>query len=258
VVLSDPQDLQKSRPKWWSNCQNCRTTNTVKERKKRNAMATATSDTGLQRTRPTSYSQASSSRLEPKEESKKRKYGHFSESVPSGTEVSLDHEQQPVSKAEELCEGCNQTLERPWITNFGHIICDPCYENAMVDAAEHGQVRGQCEGCNKTVYHWERYDPRKRASNATTAYQSEISGDFSWIFEPDCSVCGREGWQCTFVALPSCTHEPDVCADCFRNWITSQFETSVQDGIRCPYSTCGHKLTHADIKKHASSEDFAR
>lgn len=258
VVLRYPQDLQKRRPKWWSNCQNCRTANTVKERKRRNDMATARANVALQSKPSGSYSRASSSSLDPKEESKKRKYGRFSESVPSGAGVSLGHEQQPVSNAEELCAGCGRAPVDPWITDCGHISCSPCLENAFSDAVENGQIHAQCVGCHVTVNSWERYETRKRASNTATAYLTELNDDSSWIFAPDCSVCSREGWQCTFVALPACTHKPDTCTDCFRAWITSQFENSIQDGIRCPSSTCNTKLTHADIKKHASNEDFAR
>ena len=245
VVLRSLQDLQKTRRKWWSNCQNCRTANTVKERKKRNAMATARANVALQSKRPSNYDQPPESSSRSSQAVKRHKQtGSISASSALNTSEIRNSVQHPGIEAVKQCTECNANTDLPWITTCGHHFCSTCH--ILTDI---------CKACNKVITSY-RYEPKQAPSAVETVWESLARA----LQEPlhECSVCGEHKPSSELVELEACAHEPDTCTDCFRGWITSQFETSVQDGIRCPSITCGHKLTHADIKKHASSEDFSR
>lgn len=252
VVLNYPQDLQKNRRKWWSNCQNCRTANTVKERKRRNSMTTAPANVPSKR--PSSYGQTPAASSDNRQAVKKRK--HTDSIWPSSaldTSETRKSVQHPDIETAERCAECNTH----WIgfrrfTSCGHLLCSTCYLVGAYASDQH-----ICKACNEVITSYHNNEPPKLASN-----YGEAEGDALPKTSRDplheCSVCGEYKPSSELVEIKACTHEPDTCTDCIRGWITSQFETSVQDGIRCPSSTCNTKLTHADIKEHASSEDFAR
>jgi hypothetical protein len=246
VVLRYPQDLQKTRRKWWSNCQNCRTANTVKEREKRNAMATAPVGVGLQSKRPSSYDRPPGSSNDNSQAVKKRKHADstWASSALNTSEIR-NSVQYPRIEEVERCSECTYGFGLNMVTSCGHFLCGVCHWELTLPIVSLRRPH-ICKVCNELVTSYRIREPRDSLPKASRVPVHE------------CSVCGEPKPPSELVTLSACTHKPDTCSDCFRDWITSQFETSIQDGIRCPSSTCGHKLTHADIKKHASSEDFAR
>ena len=54
----------------------------------------------------------------------------------------------------------------------------------------------------------------------------------------------------------TCNHEPDVCNNCLRESIASQFANKIWDQIDCP--TCNARLAYKDIKLFADSSVFGR
>jgi hypothetical protein len=190
---------------------------------------------------------------------KKHKHAN-STSASMALNIPKDHDymQLPSTKAAERCMECNTSsisYDR-YLTSCGHYFCVMCYFKTR---PLYGRGQHICKACNKVIAITScRHEVLPKL--ASVGGKAERDSFPSASLDPlhGCSVCGELEPLCELVALTACKHKPDTCTDCFRGWITSRFETSVQDGIRCPSRACGHKLTHADIKEQASSEDFAR
>lgn len=61
-----------------------------------------------------------------------------------------------------------------------------------------------------------------------------------------------------FPQLASCNHIPDVCHDCFFEWLDQKMATHDTNSIACPSSDCEALIIHQDVQKYASPEVFAR
>lgn len=75
----------------------------------------------------------------------------------------------------------------------------------------------------------------------------------------ECSICLQGLSIKRFPKHPitsSCNHSADVCVECLRQSIASQFATNVWDQIDCP--TCEQRLGYMDMKIHANPDDFRR
>lgn len=75
----------------------------------------------------------------------------------------------------------------------------------------------------------------------------------------DCIVCAESKTTRHFPTRPptaACTHEPQTCTRCLRQWITSEFEGKVWDHIDCP--ECRERLQHDDVQRFAPSAVFRR
>lgn len=258
-VLVEPRDRLKHKDKWWTNCFDCRSAHAIKWREKREALKTIPYAS-------TQHLSASTHGLEstlisgpqPERQTKKRNHEHlFSSDLGSGKKTKS--EQHLRRRTEEGCVECGRPTVKPWITGCGHLLCDSCHKNVMTHAADAGRVYGICKSCHKIFAHCYRLNSeeqvlkRPRISGKQSKYK--VTAKISLL---ECSVCGEIKDPSHAVKLSACTHEPDTCSDCFCNWVTSQLESSAWDGIRCPSNNCQQKITHADFKKHASSEDFAR
>ncbi|KAL8295512.1 hypothetical protein RB597_009331 [Gaeumannomyces tritici] len=87
------------------------------------------------------------------------------------------------------------------------------------------------------------------------------SAQDAWLLGPseECAVCGDEK---TIADMPlriteRCEHaRPGTCKDCLRRWIESSLADTAWDRLRCP--ECPQLLTHADVRRWASSPVFAR
>lgn len=74
----------------------------------------------------------------------------------------------------------------------------------------------------------------------------------------DCVVCGSATLITNCPSLPLCTHEEQVCSDCYAAWIASQLEDTGWQEAKCPGTTCNITLTYEEIKAYASNDIFTR
>ena len=76
---------------------------------------------------------------------------------------------------------------------------------------------------------------------------------------PDCCVCFtalESSTRCNDKVTASCNHETNICRNCLRQSIKSQFESKIWDQINCP--SCNQRLTPDDINKHGDREMITR
>jgi hypothetical protein len=76
--------------------------------------------------------------------------------------------------------------------------------------------------------------------------------------DPDCSICAEPFKIQDMVSLSGCSHEPDVCQECFLGWLTSELGSTAWDRIACPSSECEKMISHGDVKANAPAEIFNR
>jgi hypothetical protein len=74
----------------------------------------------------------------------------------------------------------------------------------------------------------------------------------------DCAVCGDATLVVELPSLFSCTHNAEVCADCYTAWFGSQLEQNGWQEVKCPGQSCKVNLTCQEIKAYASKEVFER
>ena len=74
----------------------------------------------------------------------------------------------------------------------------------------------------------------------------------------DCAVCGDATLVIDLPSLSSCTHDADVCADCYTAWLGPQLEENGWQEVKCPGQSCKINLTYEEIKAHASEDIFER
>lgn len=75
----------------------------------------------------------------------------------------------------------------------------------------------------------------------------------------ECLVCTSTRSARHFPTRPptsTCTHPPNTCTRCLKNWITIQFTTNLWSHIACP--ECTQILTHADVRAFSSRTTFRR
>ncbi|KAF2451686.1 hypothetical protein P171DRAFT_401395 [Karstenula rhodostoma CBS 690.94] len=56
-------------------------------------------------------------------------------------------------KKKAVCSDCQQPPRGAWLTSCGHILCDGCYETAVLEAAEDDRENGTCKGCGSVFTH---------------------------------------------------------------------------------------------------------
>ncbi|KAF2126738.1 hypothetical protein P153DRAFT_406986 [Dothidotthia symphoricarpi CBS 119687] len=98
---------------------------------------------------------------------------------------------------------------------------------------------------------------KKRKISKTNANtdQAEQEPDTS---ERECSVCAELHPTRDFPSLSACTHEPEVCQDCFLEWLELQIDSTTWESIQCPSSDCSNQITHEDVLKYTPENVFAR
>lgn len=74
----------------------------------------------------------------------------------------------------------------------------------------------------------------------------------------DCTVCGEPILLKDFPSLADCTHEPDVCPDCYAGWIATEIVDGSWREVKCPASECKVILKHHEIHQLAKAESFER
>lgn len=74
----------------------------------------------------------------------------------------------------------------------------------------------------------------------------------------ECSVCGETFPLAYFPGLQGCTHDPDVCRECFVEWLDHKMKDIAIDDIKCPSSGCKTTITHEAVHMHAPAEVFQR
>lgn len=81
--------------------------------------------------------------------------------------------------------------------------------------------------------------------------------DTPTALERECSVCS-ERLPPEPMRLSACTHEPDICQDCFQQYLGGRMDNTIWHQIGCPSIDCSMQITHDDVKKFASEEMFIR
>ncbi|KAI9767590.1 MAG: Myosin type-2 heavy chain 1 [Geoglossum simile] len=74
----------------------------------------------------------------------------------------------------------------------------------------------------------------------------------------NCVVCTEAIPTPELPTLTNCKHKPQVCADCYKNWIASELDNTSRKEIRCPESGCGELLNHAEVRQYASPGIYAK
>ena len=74
----------------------------------------------------------------------------------------------------------------------------------------------------------------------------------------ECVVCSEAMPIPDFPSLMNCTHEPQVCGDCYKTWISSQLDNKSWKEIGCPDSGCKELLGHADVQRYAAPEVYLK
>ncbi|KAI4669024.1 uncharacterized protein J4E79_001066 [Alternaria viburni] len=72
----------------------------------------------------------------------------------------------------------------------------------------------------------------------------------------ECSVCGDSSPVQDYPSLMACEHIPDVCQECFIQWLDQQMQGS--ERASCPSSGCTNAITHDDVQRYASREMYTR
>lgn len=73
----------------------------------------------------------------------------------------------------------------------------------------------------------------------------------------ECSVCSVD-LPVQPLRLSTCSHDPDLCQGCFRQYLDERMESTAWNSIVCPSVDCSRQITHDDVKKFASPEQFSR
>lgn len=76
--------------------------------------------------------------------------------------------------------------------------------------------------------------------------------------DPECSVCGDTFAADQFSFLKDCSHEAQVCAGCFADWLASQIGNTSWDRIKCPADGCEVLVAHEDMKRLATQDIYTR
>jgi hypothetical protein len=74
----------------------------------------------------------------------------------------------------------------------------------------------------------------------------------------ECSVCAETFPPQDFPSLMACSHEANVCQECFITWLDQRMASTTWEQIACPSNECTSIVSHADVKMYASAETFAR
>jgi hypothetical protein len=98
-------------------------------------------------------------------------------------------------------------------------------------------------------------DNEKKEQAAIEELESEEEEQAA-MDEPVCSVCSDAPPDEGFPRLKRCSHEPEVCRDCFEGWLTSQVESTAWDRIKCPVATCSVIIRHKAMKKLALEDTY--
>ncbi|OCK77983.1 hypothetical protein K432DRAFT_302984 [Lepidopterella palustris CBS 459.81] len=88
--------------------------------------------------------------------------------------------------------------------------------------------------------------------------EDQIRREMSRPRTRDCAVCAKTVAIPEFPALMNCEHEPQVCADCFKDWIASELDSKGWKDMKCPEAGCKVLLTHADVQEYAASEVYTK
>lgn len=102
---------------------------------------------------------------------------------------------------------------------------------------------------------WNKLIPLRHRDTVTGRYLPA----FTIVRDIECSICLQGLSVERFPNLritSSCNHFSDVCVDCLRQSIASQFAINVWDQIYCPI--CKQRLGYMDMKTHANPDDFER
>lgn len=107
--------------------------------------------------------------------------------------------------------------------------------------------------------HGETFDAaiaRQLQKEAAEAREARLQEAASRI--RDCAVCDDATLVVDLPALASCTHDAEVCADCYTAWLSSQLKANGYQEVKCPGQSCKVSLTYEEIKAYASKEVFER
>jgi hypothetical protein len=74
----------------------------------------------------------------------------------------------------------------------------------------------------------------------------------------ECSACSNMFPADQFPRLELCTHESQICHECFANWLTAQVSSSSWDQIPCPSNECDVRISHSEMNCLASQETYKR
>jgi hypothetical protein len=73
-----------------------------------------------------------------------------------------------------------------------------------------------------------------------------------------CSVCDDTFPVKDFPSLIACSHEANVCQECFLRWLDQRMASTTWEQIECPSSTCTNAISHDDVKMYAPVDTFTR
>ncbi|KAF2275942.1 uncharacterized protein EI97DRAFT_419629 [Westerdykella ornata] len=74
----------------------------------------------------------------------------------------------------------------------------------------------------------------------------------------ECVVCSETYGIEQFPTSAACTHEPEVCGECYDQSINAQLDDKAWDNVGCPTEGCDVVLQHADIHEIATQATQTR
>ncbi|KAK3329695.1 hypothetical protein B0H66DRAFT_442615, partial [Apodospora peruviana] len=87
-----------------------------------------------------------------------------------------------------------------------------------------------------------------------------FSDEETWLLPATetCSVCieDKKMGEMPIKVTSGCQHPSTTCKGCVQQWLQSGLESGTWDKLKCP--ECSEVLKHADVKRYASNDTFAR
>jgi hypothetical protein len=254
-TLNTTLDRQKTRDKWWVNCQSCRTMNTAERRRKKalalDRYAGPRPPSTLNKVKPVPMDIYSI----PDEPSTASLYNHYRKASLTDKMLKLseaaDSDFRQVPTATKIPRKSPlKTVQRWDISSL--TLRKPCRLAVpqVKNKVDHSsRPVGISKRINRQIYVgeygvWPQANPQR------------VKGSIPK--NPECSVCAGTFPVTHFPKLSSCTHTPDVCTDCFLGWLNSQLESTSWEKIQCPFSCCDRQITHEDVKTYAPNDLFTR
>lgn len=212
-----------------------------------------------------------------------------------GKQRSKSHTERPASKAQVLTTRSARNGAKPLIHDRrrGSALLNDEPERARTNVRAYPSKRRTHETRsnlkNKTSSNVESHRSRAahpRVSGSDHRQRNKAAASQSYISQPrsrqggsnqhhstthtntrhlqpkdrkECVVCADDRPLHRFPNHPPttrCTHEVNVCRQCLRTWIASEFASKIWDEIDCPI--CSLRLQHEDMQEFAPSQIFRR
>ncbi|KAH9810048.1 E3 ubiquitin-protein ligase RNF14-like [Teratosphaeria destructans] len=164
-----------------------------------------------------------------------------------------------------------EVLDNPCFGSLHNTVClqsDPVFGGNLSSSASNERLGRLTEEAWKLREDLKRHQvekDRELALQLQEAYASQREEEEYLAAERaqaallrECIVCGDTKDIDEFPierTTSACDHSVNVCSECLRSWMVSEFETKGPSGLGCP--ECRESLTYNDVQRAASADTFA-